>query len=329
MFLNMKLKWFFRLLGIVVFIFLLTTRVNLTTTLKILPKVALKYLFAAISLQLFLLFLKAWRWWFLLRIQGICYSLGRSVLIYMAGLFVGVMTPGRVGDFVKVIYLRNEGYSLGKSSFSVLWDRFIDVAFLVCFAYISLVFFSHFFATHLLVLSLAILFGLSLTYLLIRKRRAVMGFIERAVSKLMPLKTRAGLEENILDFCRDFKLINRISYTVLITTTLLGWFIYFMMAYFLSQSLSLGISFLVTSACVSISAIVTLVPISIAGIGTRDATLLILFSILGLKSESAIAFSILLLSIYILTGFLGLIAWLLCPLRIVKRSKILKVIDDH
>lgn len=314
--LNVTIKWALRLFGIIIFIFLLVTRVNLTETLKMLPNIALKDFFAAILFLLFLLLLKAWRWQILLRMQGIYFSRKKSFLIYMAGLFVGVMTPGRVGDFVKIFYLKNEGYSWGKSSFSVLLDRLIVIGFLLCCGYISLLFFIRFFATQLAILSLTILLGLLVTYLFVRKRKTLVGLIEKFISKLMPQRTKDGLKESLSDFYEDFKLLNTTFCIILTAITLLDWSIYFMIAYFLSQSLSLGLSFLVISACVSISAIITLIPISVAGIGTRDATLVFLFSILGLRPESAIAFSMLLLFTYnILTGFIGLVAWLLCPFK--------------
>ena len=90
---------------------------------------------------------------------------------------------------------------------------------------------------------------------------------------------------------------------------------YFTLMYLLSQLLEINISFLAVVACVSISLAVSLLPISIAGLGTRDITLVALFSTLGLSSEAAIAFSTLLLLLYFVNSLICFPAWLVHPLR--------------
>ena len=59
-------------------------------------------------------------------IQGIKYSIIETFIIYMSALYIGFVTPGRLGEFVKVIYVNDKNVSYGKGFSSVLIDRFFD-----------------------------------------------------------------------------------------------------------------------------------------------------------------------------------------------------------
>ena len=48
----------------------------------------------------------------------------RIFLIYMSSLYIGFLTPGELGEFVKVLYLTNDKkISIGAGFSSVLTDR--------------------------------------------------------------------------------------------------------------------------------------------------------------------------------------------------------------
>ncbi len=57
----------------------------------------------------------------------------KSYLVYLSGLFVGILTPARLSDFIKVLYLESDGFSTVKFLFSRLVDRVADLLlFLFC-----------------------------------------------------------------------------------------------------------------------------------------------------------------------------------------------------
>jgi len=47
----------------------------------------------------------------------------KAISLYWLGTFIGVITPGRVGELVKVYFLKNRGESGFRSFFSVLLDE--------------------------------------------------------------------------------------------------------------------------------------------------------------------------------------------------------------
>ncbi|MCK9330677.1 MAG: flippase-like domain-containing protein, partial [Candidatus Cloacimonetes bacterium] len=73
---------------------------------------------------------------------------------------------------------------------------------------------------------------------------------------------------------------------------------------------------------IPIISMLDLLPISISGIGTRDAALLYLFGIIAIPPETAIAFSILyLVSSYWLVALVGLVFWLQYPIPLTGLSE--------
>ena len=98
--------------------------------------------------------------------------------------------------------------------------------------------------------------------------------------------------------------------------TLIAWSISFLQGYMISRSLDINISFITVVACMSIAAILNLLPISILGIGTRDAVFISIFAMLSISYEQAVAFSMLILLFMVFNGILGVLAWWLKPVRL-------------
>ena len=85
----------------------------------------------AIGLNLPLVALKAVRWCWLLQGQGISYGIGRATVAYFSSIFLGLLTPGRLGEFVKMLHVSQDcGISTGRAFSSVLADRLCDFYFL-------------------------------------------------------------------------------------------------------------------------------------------------------------------------------------------------------
>ncbi len=111
-----------------------------------------------------------------------------------------------------------------------------------------------------------------------------------------------------------FYPLDRVKIGKLMIINFLGWGIYFLQAYLLASALSIHVDFHFLVICLSISGLITLLPVTISGIGTRDTVFILMFDKMGESSESALAFSFLLLLTYFINGFFGFIAFQLKPL---------------
>ena len=125
------MKKYIRLIGLFILLFILS-RIDLRELLSLLFHINIYYLLLAVVLNIPQLFFKSYRWNFLLKQQNINYSPVQSFLIYMSSLYIGLITPGRIGEFVKVYYLKSDkGISISKGFSSVLADRLFDLYLLI------------------------------------------------------------------------------------------------------------------------------------------------------------------------------------------------------
>ena len=96
------MKKYIRFIGLFV-LFLILYLIDLKKLFINLSGINLSYLFLSIILNIPHLYFKSLRWNLLLRQQAIFYSKTESFLIYMSSLYIGFLTPGRLGEFVKVL----------------------------------------------------------------------------------------------------------------------------------------------------------------------------------------------------------------------------------
>jgi len=318
---NLKRKWIFQSIGLIIFAVILS-RLDLTELLILLSDINPFYLVPALILYIPLLIIKAWRWQLLMRSEGIKYSLKDATFMYGAAMYISALTPGRLGDFTKVIYLKEDNYSFGKSFATVLLDRLFDLVSLLLLGYAGMLLFITLFEKTIIILSFILVGTLILGAFFVCKKDLSIRILEYISSHFIPEKYRDNAKNWFSDFYTAIRRLNTRQLALPTFITLSGWVIYFFTMYLLAISIDIDIPILYLVTCVSISAVITLIPISISGIGTRDATLIILFSYLGLSKESAIAFSMVILLMYVVNGLTGLAAWLKKPISITKSGDI-------
>ncbi|MBI4619760.1 MAG: flippase-like domain-containing protein [Desulfobacterales bacterium] len=308
-------KVYLRILGFLLLVFILS-RIDFYALANIFSRMILVYYLLALLLLFPAILGSAWRWQILMKFQGIVYGLKECFAAYSAGIYLGLITPGKMGDLVKVFYLKNAGHSMGKASFSVLVDRLYDLFALCLFGLISLfIFFDYLKRVPSLSLLVVVITIVSILAAFYFKGKVIKDIIVNRAYILIPSTYKNPLKSNIKDFFKDVRDLNFRKISLLTIITLLEWMVVFILHYLLALSLRIELSFWYISACVSLSVLISLIPVSIAGIGTRDGVLVLLFSYLGSTKEAAIAFSFLILSMSIISGLLGFVFWTKRPLR--------------
>ena len=132
------MKKYTNFIGLIILLYILLN-IDINQSINILFDLNIFYFLMAVLLNIPQLFLKSYRWRYLLKQQGILYSPIESFLIYMSSLYIGFITPGRIGEFVKTIYLKSEkGLMLSKGFSSVLVDRLFDLYFLLILGFLGI-----------------------------------------------------------------------------------------------------------------------------------------------------------------------------------------------
>ncbi len=316
-------KWISLLLplvGLAIFVWIVRGT-GITRILETYRQIDPKRLIIFPLFTVFILAIRGYRWWLLLRLVGIPYSLWRSTVVWAIGFFAASVTPGKVGDAVRALYVAREtGRGFGESFLTVFVDRLIDLVIVLVVGVVTIFVFSSRYTDMpsfwLVIAASAAL--LALVYFVLH--RGLMRKFARPVFRMLtPAKYRAQLSAEVTGFYDALGLYARhwkvTAYAGLLT--LIFWAGIVVLAYTVARTLGIPVSFGYVALIWPIVTIVELIPVSVSGIGTREATVIFFFSAVGIGSAQAVGFSVayLIAGTY-LTAVAGFIAWLANPAKL-------------
>lgn len=263
---------------------------------------------AVIMLSIPMVVIKAIRWRILLRCYGIELGFRDSVSMYATGIVFSAVTPGRVGDMVKIVMLVKRGNSIGKAIACNIIDRLFDVVLVVVAGYVGMWYFSSQFGAHLHVVNIIIVIAVVLLVVFVLKRH----LIKKMVIKLIPVQYRPGARESWNEIVGSFWKNHVSRVLLLVLWTIVFWGVWFVAMFLCAMALELDVSFVFFSACAAIAIVFSLLPITVAGVGTRDAAFILLLGQIGIARQESLALSSLILAVFLVNcGVLYLISVIL------------------
>jgi uncharacterized protein (TIRG00374 family) len=291
--------------GILIFVYILSI-LDLGRMAQIFSKTNPLFLFLAAVLFVLMILLKSKRWQILLHLQNISLPFEKLFCFNIIGIFLGSITPGRVGELQRVMYLKEEGYAVGRSFLSVAMDRMFDIFILVAMG--GLVVFSPFYflkkigAMGLVLLSTM----LFCSFVVMKNFDWLSGKLGNVFRWVLQDKKWKKITVNAKDVLSDFRKYRK-NLLIPLLITVIYCVVYFAANYMLVLALNIPIGILYCSICMAAIGLVQFLPVSVSGLGTRDATLIFLFSMIGVGKESAVALSVMeLFIIYVFYGILSL-----------------------
>ena len=302
------------LFGVAILLFILS-RINIVETFKIIVGANLFYVLGAVLLIPCTIALESLRWHYMLRKLGITYPFPEVFTMYCSSVYLGTITPARVGEFVRVSFLKGE--NIGKSFFTVFLDRASDVLFLIGAGYLGMFLFASFLTEQIFWLSIVFVAGVLLVAFAMLRKDFVKFGLSLVFHRIVPQKFKADVKTSFYDFYLSFFVfIKPQPVIVCFFLTLASWFVYYLNVFLLSKALGISISFFQLATIISIASLLSILPISISGIGTRDAAFVFFFVLLGIKSEFAIALSTLVLLMMLVTALFCFPFWLRKPVNL-------------
>ena len=268
----------------------------------------------SLALMPFFIIVKAWRWQIIMRELNLQPPAVRYLSsIYTVGLFLGSTTPGQSGDFAKALYLRNQQRPMPSLLFSIFVERLCDVAAMAVFALIGLATLATTFASdvqlsiQISTIGLAVMIFGMLAMLLIRRSRE---WLFALIQHIVPTRWRG----QYLDITAQFTPLDiRIRPALLLLLATMG--------SALSTAIRIALLFwaldlarIPLSAVIGATGQISLLqalPISISGLGVREAVLIGLLQ----AYEYPIAFAIALSGLFMLINIEHIIVGFLVSLR--------------
>ena len=298
-----------RFFGIILFIYILA-KIDIAELIASLKEINLIYYLLCILFAILGFLIRVWKWQTLTNSIGAKISFRRLTKISIKGFFLGLVTPGKLGEFWRAKYLTEEtAVAGGKAFYTALMDRLLDILVVAMVGFSGLIVvylkFGSGFGWQISILMFLCLAVLA--YFLKRQKRffyALLGFFIPSF-----LKKRA--ESFLVEFYQGFAGLKlKLFIKVLVLT-----FLYYLIGgpvlhYFVALSLGITIPFWYLFLIVAMVWLLLAIPVSIFGLGTREAGFIYFFSILGISSSLAVAFSLLLLLANILLAIPGAILFL-------------------
>jgi len=233
---------------------------------------------------------KSFRWIFILKRQGINLPFTLALKYILASFFYESITPAKVGTFIRADYLRkNNNIPFGKANASIVTEKMLDLLVLFIFATIGILLFMDFLFGLLFysIFFLAIILALCIFILRKNLNYRFFGFIYHS---FLP-DSMKGKAKNFYNSFYEHQLRKRDLLMVFIVTIII-WFLIYTQAFFIAKAVSIEIPYLYFVFIFSIATIVGLLPISVSGLGTREAALVFLFGFFLIAAEEIIVISL-------------------------------------
>jgi uncharacterized protein (TIRG00374 family) len=315
-----KLSFLLPLLGLALFVYIVG-RTGLDNITGVMRDADARLLPIAPVLVMAIILVRGIRWRILMRVVGIDYSLWRSAKVWTIGFFAASVTPAKAGDTLRAFYVREDtGRTFGEAFLTVFIDRLWDLMFVLALGVVSVLIFSRFYMeipSSWIVLAVSV--GIAVCVYLATQRALMRRLLKPMFDALVPQKYKEAFSLNFNTFYDSLGLYRRDKGTMAVAflLTVLVWALVFLLAYYIAVLFGIEVDLKYVVLIMPIVTLVELIPISVSGLGTRDATVIYFFSVVGISSAAAVGFSIgyLLIGSY-LTALAGFLMWLRHPVKL-------------
>jgi len=262
--------------------------------------------FIAISPLFFLflciMYLKTQRFKILLVNSGINIA-GQNLFSIYAGSFLpGAITPGRIGEVIKYKMIKGKNNDNNLKFTLSVQDRIWDVSFVLLIGSLYFIYVINNMVYLLFILPFLLLFIFTSLW--------PETIIQAMASLLSKYFSNSSFAKKINNLSKRIIKLSPKHLAGCLIFTIISWLIYFFQAYLLFSATGLTYSFVFLSCVIATAGLIALLPISIAGIGTRDLALVGLFSLSGKSPETGIVLSACLLLIFLANCIISLPFWM-------------------
>lgn len=308
---RLVLQWVLRLLGPVLLLVVLARLPKPHAVWDLLRSAEPLTLGAALLLNLPAIHLKVVRWQYILRARGIEYDTKRAWVAFASSLYLAILTPGRVGDVLRIQYLKHDTqtpYAEGLAS--VVVDRLCDLYVLVGFVAAATVHYSNVVVGELRWVSWGAVVATALGPLVF----FVPGLPEKLFSGIYRRLARDTDAKGLTVFLAALRANVGRALLFTIPLTVVSFLLGFFQGWLVSRSLGLDLRYIDVMSLFAVASLMGLLPISISGVGIREAFFAVVFPSLGYDASAAVGYGLLVfVVVYLSLAAIGFIAWQVRP----------------
>ena len=310
-----SLVWWLRFLGVVAFLIILM-RLPKSQEAQ-LSHIDLRWLGFCMFLTMVQLLLEAFAWQWLLSMQRIRHPYPKTLLAYLASQYLGLVTPGHVGEYLAAGYISMEtGITFGYALSGVVMKKMLTWVTIASFGIwgLQLLAASPFsqrveWALWATIIVLIVLSG-AIALWIVSLRRLARKWAKLSPWKVEPTEFWAGMRQLF-----SFRLLAPLG-VVAVAFSLI-----FLQLQMVLQALGIRLSLVLVAKIVAFSRIIArVVPFSVVGFGSKDAAVIGLLAQQGIAPAVGLSATLLLLVCsYLVTVVLSGLCWWIKPL-VVRRA---------
>ena len=302
-----KVRKFLPFIGIAILLYVIYT-LNVQKLIEAFRSLNSLFILGALALNLPQLLIRNYVWQLILKEHKIQIGYLASLKVFLIGFFYGSFTPAYSGQVMRLPYLKERtGEPYGKLFFNLVIETTLHTLSLYCMMFIGaiLVFTQlpqvlYFVIVWLLFITLVIFYFI--------KRERGQRFFNVLITYLAPQKLKAYLSSFADTFYADFPRMK-----TLLVPMLLGvftWLIMFTQEYIVALALGLSIPYLLFLVLYPVANTVGFIPVTFAGLGTRELTAIFIFTnLFFIPRETVFVLSI--VGFVITDAFCGFLGFLL------------------
>ena len=262
-------------------------------------------LFLSLAMVIPITLATAWRLKFMVP-ENVSIGLLESNRLILAASTLNMVLPSKMGDMVKAYFMRDKGHISGSLALSlVVFEKGSDMLSLLFWCSLGLVAYP---SKDLLfwLMTICIGSGFLFCFLILGSRQ--FSFFCFRLLKWFPLKK---LQRSVAEFEAGWLEMHAyfwsdVSRLLVLSFTSIGiWLLHLLQIWLFILSLHGEVAFLTTMALIPLAILAGLLPLTFAGIGTRDAALIYFFAGI-VDPETAAALGLLCTSRYFLPALAGL-----------------------
>ena len=299
----MKLRKLLPIIGILIFILILR-KLDWQQITHSFENIQLIYILLSILIAPILICFQTLKWALILKKQDINLPFWDLIKIQVISAFYGVITPGRFGYFIKVIYLKEKAkISIAKSLTSIIVDRLIDFMVVFILGAIGSIVVINYYAniTSHIIIAVITLFTIEIIF---ASKKVQHFFIKFIIRFIVPSKfkdqAKGFFGEYLEHSLNPFKQYSNLLLTLFV------WVLIYTQLYLVALSFNIReINYLYFLILPPIATMVSLIPITISGLGTREATLMGLFSLFRIPATKIFLMSLLNTLVCTIIGLVG------------------------
>ena len=250
----MKLRTGVTLLLTVIIFYLLFSRVDFYSVVNVFAGSNLIFIVLALSTLAPVFWIKSKRWQMLLEAMNHKVSFKDSFYATMMAMPLLAVTPSKMGDLVKAYYHRKT-VPVSESVGAVITEKLFDLMVLLLFCLLWVYFVGQVYLIAVLGVGIIMVLGLIIAY--------KFDFKIDLLNRL--LKSLKVLMKDKINFAKVFLI------------TLVFWSVLSLQFIFVFAALGIEVPYLIIVGGIAVSILVGMIPVTLAGMGTRDSAIIFIF----------------------------------------------------